>query len=118
MSLLSEYMKKEQLLKQLSDELKQLEGEGRVPVIVGGTGLYFKALTEGLAAMPPVAPEIRAKWRQALDDEGAAALHAQLAALEGHDFHLVGRAAIDFAAQGGVELRVELCQLVESGRHP
>ncbi|MGV0876641.1 tRNA (adenosine(37)-N6)-dimethylallyltransferase MiaA [Martelella sp. FLE1502] len=62
--------------------LKQLEAEGRVPVIVGGTGLYFKALTEGLAAMPPVPADIRSKWRQALDEEGASALHGQLLAID------------------------------------
>ncbi|MGV0818004.1 tRNA (adenosine(37)-N6)-dimethylallyltransferase MiaA [Martelella sp. AMO21009] len=59
--------------------LGRLEDEGRVPVIVGGTGLYFKALTEGLAAMPEVPAEIRARWRQALAEQGAVALHAQLA---------------------------------------
>ena len=58
-------------LRDMDTLLKRLEAEGRVPVIVGGTGLYFKALTEGLAAMPLVAPEIRAKWRQALVEEGA-----------------------------------------------
>ena len=37
---------------------------GRVPIFVGGTGLYFKALTEGLAAVPDVPPEIREHWRE------------------------------------------------------
>ena len=40
--------------------LARLRDAGRRPVIVGGTGLYFTALTEGLTALPPVAPEIRA----------------------------------------------------------
>ena len=62
--------------------LKRLEGEGRLPVIVGGTGLYFKALTEGLAEMPPVSPEIRGKWRSALEEEGATALHSRLMAID------------------------------------
>lgn len=52
---------------------------GRVPIVVGGTGLYFKALTEGLSPIPQIPDEIRARWRQAAGEEGAAALHAILA---------------------------------------
>jgi tRNA dimethylallyltransferase len=51
---------------------------GRVPILVGGTGLYFKALTSGLAAIPAIDPAIRAGLRARLDEEGVAALHAEL----------------------------------------
>ncbi len=44
------------------------------PIIVGGTGLYFRALTEGLADIPATPPEIRARADQLLADEGIAAL--------------------------------------------
>lgn len=44
------------------------------PVIVGGTGLYFLALTEGLAEIPPTPPEIRAEADQRLAEQGLAAL--------------------------------------------
>lgn len=47
-------------------------------VIVGGTGLYFSALTEGLADIPPTPPEIRAEADQRRNDEGFAALLAEL----------------------------------------
>lgn len=53
--------------------------EGRPPVFVGGTGLYFKALTEGLSSMPEVPADIREHWRNRLAGEGAAALHRVLA---------------------------------------
>ena len=53
--------------------------EGRLPILVGGTGLYFKALTLGLSAVPPTPPEIRAAVRARCDAEGAGALHAELA---------------------------------------
>ncbi len=59
--------------------IERLEGEGRLPVFVGGTGLYFKALTEGLAQMPDVPAEVRVHWRAALEDQGPEALHAILA---------------------------------------
>jgi tRNA dimethylallyltransferase len=49
-------------------------------IIVGGTGLYFNALTRGLARMPPVPAEIRDAVRGRLAGEGVAALYAELAA--------------------------------------
>jgi tRNA dimethylallyltransferase len=47
---------------------------GRMPIITGGTGLYFKALEQGLADIPLIPPDITAKWRAAKGD-----LHAELA---------------------------------------
>jgi tRNA dimethylallyltransferase len=48
------------------------------PVIVGGTGLYFMALTEGLAEIPPTPPDIRVQADARLAAEGASALLAEL----------------------------------------
>jgi tRNA dimethylallyltransferase len=47
-------------------------------IIVGGTGLYFTALTRGLADVPPIPAEIREEVRARLVSEGVAALHAEL----------------------------------------
>jgi tRNA dimethylallyltransferase len=58
--------------------LEQAKSAGRVPILVGGTGLYFKALTHGLSAVPPTPPDIRAAVRARCEAEGAAALHAEL----------------------------------------
>ncbi len=58
--------------------LEDAAREGRVPILVGGTGLYFKALTEGLSAVPPVPAEIRDYVRSRLKNEGPAALYAEL----------------------------------------
>jgi tRNA dimethylallyltransferase len=55
---------------------------GRVPILCGGTGMYFAALTEGLAAIPPVPAPAREEARRLLAAEGPAALHARLAALD------------------------------------
>jgi tRNA dimethylallyltransferase len=65
-------------LADIADVLAALSAEGRVPIIVGGTGLYFKALTEGLAAVPPIPTEIRADVRERLEREGVAPLYAEL----------------------------------------
>ncbi|WP_331371573.1 tRNA (adenosine(37)-N6)-dimethylallyltransferase MiaA [Sinorhizobium chiapasense] len=58
----------------------QVREEGRLPVFVGGTGLYFKALTGGLSDMPEIPATIRDALRARLKEEGAEALHAELAA--------------------------------------
>jgi tRNA dimethylallyltransferase len=61
----------------VSDAAKALEdakAEGRLPIFIGGTGLYFKALTEGLSDLPSVPEEVRAKVRaRAEDRRGGAA---------------------------------------------
>jgi tRNA dimethylallyltransferase len=51
----------------------------RAPIVVGGTGLYFEALIKGLAAVPPIAEDLRAAVRARLEAQGAAGLHAELA---------------------------------------
>jgi tRNA dimethylallyltransferase len=52
--------------------------DARPAIIVGGTGLYFNALTRGLAAVPPVPAAIRTEVRARLASEGAPALHTEL----------------------------------------
>jgi len=66
----------------VEDALKEIGKQGRVPILVGGTGLYFKALTSGLAAVPPIPADIRADVRGRLQQEGAPALHAELMRLD------------------------------------
>lgn len=51
---------------------------GKVPIVVGGTGLYFKALLEGLSPVPPANADVRKHWRSEADAKGAEALHAVL----------------------------------------
>ena len=54
--------------------------DGRLPIIVGGTGLYFKALLEGLSPIPPVPADVREHWREVARQLDPAALHGQLSA--------------------------------------
>ncbi len=54
--------------------------EGRPVVVVGGTGLYFTALVDGLSPVPPVPAPVRARWRERAAALPAPALHAELAA--------------------------------------
>lgn len=54
--------------------------EGRVPILLGGTGMYLRSLFEGLAEIPVIPDDIRAAARARLEAEGPAALHVALAA--------------------------------------
>lgn len=60
--------------------IAKIRGRNKTPILVGGTGLYFKALTEGLADIPAADAELRAALRQRVEAEGAPALHAELSA--------------------------------------
>jgi tRNA dimethylallyltransferase len=55
---------------------------GRIPLLVGGTGLYFRALEHGLSALPDADPGVRARLAEEAARGGWAALHARLAALD------------------------------------
>lgn len=66
----------------VEEALKEARSQGRMPILVGGTGLYFKALTTGLAAVPPIPADIRAEVRSRLQREGSPALHVELARLD------------------------------------
>lgn len=59
--------------------LSEAEEEGLLPIIVGGTGLYFHALTEGLSNIPAIPEDVRAYWRAEGEAHPAEKLHASLA---------------------------------------
>jgi tRNA dimethylallyltransferase len=63
--------------------LAEAEAAGRPAIFVGGTGLYFEALTRGLAEVPAIPPAVRAHWRERAARDGAEALHAELARRDG-----------------------------------
>ncbi len=59
--------------------IKDAESAGRIPIFAGGTGLYFKALLEGLSPIPPIPQDIRDRWRGEAAARGAAGgLHDEL----------------------------------------
>jgi tRNA dimethylallyltransferase len=59
--------------------LAEARAQKRLPIFVGGSGLYFRALTRGLSAVPPIPAEIREAVRARLERDGVEALHAELA---------------------------------------
>jgi len=59
--------------------LVEARAQNRLAIFVGGSGLYFKALTRGLSAVPPIPTEVREAVRGRLEQDGVEALHAELA---------------------------------------
>lgn len=88
--------------------IAESEAEGRLPILVGGTGLYFRALTQGLADIPDVPDDTRQALRRRLEQEGSSVLHAELqtfdagahARLQPTDPQRILRAHEVFAATG------------------
>jgi len=62
--------------------LEEITVRGRIPVLVGGTMLYFKALVEGLASMPAADPEVRRQIEELAEGIGWNGVHERLAAVD------------------------------------
>jgi tRNA dimethylallyltransferase len=69
-------------LKDVAATLEDIRAGGKLPILVGGTGLYFTALSTGLAAVPPIPDDIRDEVRGRLAREGVAPLRAELEQLD------------------------------------
>jgi tRNA dimethylallyltransferase len=62
--------------------MAQITGRGKVPLLVGGTMMYYKALMDGLASLPVSEPALRQQLEQEIQDQGLAAMHARLCAID------------------------------------
>lgn len=71
-----------QWLEAASEVLGEIERRGKCAIIVGGTGLYFLALTQGLSHIPPIPEDIRADVRAIMQAEGAPGLRRRLEAVD------------------------------------
>lgn len=59
-------------------EIAAADKQGKIPVIVGGTGLYLQSLLSGIAPIPPVPAAVSHKWQEACAEQGPQALHEML----------------------------------------
>lgn len=71
-----------QFRKQALALMDDISRRGKMPILVGGTMLYFNVLNSGLAVLPEADPEIRAKLDQDLEQLGKEALHRRLAGID------------------------------------
>lgn len=69
-------------LRAAKEALAAIREQGRLAIVVGGTGLYFKALTEGLAEVPAIPSQARADAQRLFDDLGEAAFRERLEGLD------------------------------------
>ena len=89
-------------------EIAAIQARGKIPLLVGGTMLYFKALQQGLAEMPAADAEIRARLQVELEQHGLAAMHGRLqdvdpksaARIHPHDSQRIQRALEVWDATG------------------
>ena len=63
-------------------KLREIHARGRLPVLVGGTMLYLRALLRGIAPLPSASPELRARIDAEARERGWPALHAELQAVD------------------------------------
>ncbi|AOV98658.1 tRNA (adenosine(37)-N6)-dimethylallyltransferase MiaA [Edwardsiella hoshinae] len=63
-------------------EMAEITAQGRIPLLVGGTMLYYKALLEGLSPLPPADAAVRARIEQQAREQGWTALHQELARID------------------------------------
>ncbi len=64
------------------DEIEECWDKGQMPILVGGTGMYFRFLVEGMAAIPEIPDQIRTDIRARCEEEGSEILHAELLACD------------------------------------
>ncbi|NLO79999.1 MAG: tRNA (adenosine(37)-N6)-dimethylallyltransferase MiaA [Xanthomonadaceae bacterium] len=64
------------------EAIASILARGRIPLLTGGTMLYFRALEHGLSELPPADPEIRARLEREAHEHGWPALHARLAQVD------------------------------------
>ena len=67
-----------QYLEQARPVIEALHGRGKMPLVVGGTGLYMKVLTRGICPVPPGDPAVKRQLLQELESAGPARLHEEL----------------------------------------
>lgn len=110
--------------------MAQITQRGKLPILVGGTMLYFNALTQGLAQLPPANVEIRARLDVELERDGKLALHQRLAQIDPQAanrihpndpqrvqraleiFELTGKAMSDFFAENQTDLPYQIHKFV------
>jgi len=89
-----------------SQAISEISDAGRIPLLVGGTLLYFRSLTRGLSNLPAANAELRAELDARAAREGWPALHAELATLDP-----VAAARIGVTDRQRIQRALEVCRL-------
>jgi len=101
--------------------ITEISARGHLPVVVGGTGLYLRALLEGLFAGPPRSEELRARLRERARERGAQYLHRMLRRLDANSANAVHAndvAKVVRALEVSLSARRPMTDLWRQGRDP
>jgi len=107
--------------RQAREVLSEIRGRGRLPIVVGGTGLYLRALLEGLFPGPQRSEELRARWRAIAEGRGSAYLHRILVRLDRTSagrIHANDTSKVIRAIEVCLASRQKITELWEQGRDP
>lgn len=89
-----------------TEAIEAIHARGKVPLLVGGTMLYLRALMQGLAQLPEASPEVRREIDERASREGWSALHAELARLDP-----VAAGRINSADPQRIQRALEVCYM-------
>jgi len=115
------YMTAGEYARRARDVLEEIKGRGRLPIVVGGTGLYLRALLEGLFAGPERSEQLRERLRTRLQQRGAEWLHRILRRLDAQaaaKIHPNDTPKVIRAIEVCVESRGPMSELWRKGRDP
>jgi tRNA dimethylallyltransferase len=103
------------------EAVQEISSRGRLPIVVGGTGLYLRALLEGLFAGPPRSEELRARLRQREAERGAVYLHRLLHRLDptaAEAVHANDVPKMIRAIEVSITARAPMTEMWQKGREP
>ena len=103
------------------EAIQEINSRGRMPIVVGGTGLYLRALLEGLFPGPPRSEELRARLRERAADRGAEYLHRLLCRLDpkaAQSVHANDVSKVIRAIEVSITAKTPMTDLWQQGREP
>lgn len=101
--------------------IQEISARGRLPIVVGGTGLYLRALLEGLFSGPPRSEELRARLRVRAEERGPQYLHKLLRRLDptaAQSIHANDVAKVIRALEVSITVRAPMTEMWQEGREP
>src|SRR5262249_10806407 len=101
--------------------IREISARGRLPIVVGGTGLYLRALLEGLFGGPPRSEELRTRLRARAEERGPQHLHKLLRRLDpkaAQSIHANDVAKVIRALEVSITARAPMTEMWQEGREP
>ncbi len=117
----NDYMTAGEYARRAREVLQEIRQRGRMPIVVGGTGLYLRALLEGLFAGPERSEQLRARLRARLQRRGAEWLHGILQRLDPQaaaNIHANDTPKVIRALEVCLQSRRRMSELWKQGRDP